>query len=51
MRPATTIVLALLLLALFGAAILQFVVFSSDTTDTTAALGMAGSVARTFTSL
>ena len=49
MRPATTIVLALLLLALFGAAILQFVVLSSDSTDTTAAFAMAGSLARTFT--
>ncbi len=51
MRPATTIVLALLLLALFGAAIVQFVVLSSDTADTTAALGTTVSFARTFTTL
>ena len=51
MRPATTIVLALLLIALFGAAILQFVVLSSDTVDTTAAIGTTLARARTFTTL
>ncbi len=51
MRPATTIVLALLLLALFGAAIVQFVVFSSDTADTTAALVTTVSFTRTFATL
>lgn len=51
MRPATTIVLALLLIALLGAAILQFVVLSSDTVDTTAALRTAAAVARTFSPL
>lgn len=37
MRPATTIVLALILIALFSAVIIQFVVLGSDVSTTTIA--------------
>jgi hypothetical protein len=46
MRPATTIVLVLLLLALFGAAIIQLFFMKSDAGDTAVVTGLVQAFVR-----